>query len=118
MTTMTSSAEQIAKQLTSARKNAGLSLRQLAQRAGTSHATLLAYEKGKKVPGTLTFLRILEACGNEVEFRLKPRVREQDGILRGDELEAVLNLAEQFPHRASRHLEMPRFGKPLREANG
>ncbi|MFT5141247.1 MAG: transcriptional regulator with XRE-family HTH domain [Rhodothermales bacterium] len=108
---MTTSAEQVSKQLRSARQKAGLSLRQLAERAGTSHATLLVYEQGKKVPGTLTFFRILEACGFEVDVRITPRIRQQDGIGRGDELVAVLKLAEQFPHRASRHLEMPRFAE-------
>jgi transcriptional regulator with XRE-family HTH domain len=100
---------QVAGSLCSARMQAQLSLRQLAARAGTSHATLIAYEKGRKVPSTSTYFRILEACGNTVEIRLEPRIREMDGIPRGNELQAVLELAEQFPHRASRHLQLPRF---------
>ena len=44
-------------QLRRARLSAGLSLREVAQRAGTSHATLSAYERGLKSP----FLRIVNA---------------------------------------------------------
>lgn len=100
----------IARTLRDARAAAGLSLRALARRAGTSHPTLLAYEQGRKVPGTATFVRILEACGLAVDFALSPRIRERDGLDRGEELAQVLLLAEQFPVRASRHLDCPRFG--------
>ncbi len=92
-----------------ARLNAGLTLRQLAAKAGTSHATLSAYEQGRKVPAVTTFLRILEAAGNAVDIQLQPRVCEADGIPRGEELEAVLALAAQFPARADRHLNLPVF---------
>lgn len=92
-----------------ARIEAQLSLRELARRAGTSHATLSAYEQGKKVPSVITYLRILEACGNAVDIHLQPRVRERDGIPRGEELESVLALAAQFPSKASRHLGLPAF---------
>jgi len=95
--------------LTQARAKAGLSLRELAERAKTSHATLSAYEKGRKVPSVTTFLRILEACGNAVDIQLHPRIRERDGIPRGDELASVLRLAGQFPAKASRHLNHPCF---------
>lgn len=103
--------QRIADSLREARLEAGLSLRELAAHAGTSHATLLAYEQGKKVPAATTYLRILEACGNAVDINIERRVRERDGIPRGEELEAVLELARQFPHRMSRHLELPRFGR-------
>ncbi len=95
--------------LRSARAAAGLSLRALAERAGTSHATLSAYENGRKVPSVTTYVRILEACGNAVDVQLQPRFRERDGIPRGEELEAVLALASQFPAKASRHLDLPVF---------
>ena len=101
----------IADTLRDVRIQSGLSLRGLAQRAGTSHSTLLAYEQGKKVPTTTTFFRVIEACGNAIDLDIRPRVKERDGIPRGEELAAVLHLAEQFPHKASRHLDMPRFGR-------
>lgn len=101
---------QISHTLTSARQAAGLSLRELARRAGTSHATLLAYEKGQKMPSVATFLRIVEAANFAVDFDLSPRIRMMDGLDRGEELEQALELAAQFPARQSKHLELPRFG--------
>ena len=95
--------------LRKARINAGLSLRELANRAATSHATLSAYEQGRKVPSVSTFLRIVESCGNAVDIVLQQRVREADGIPRGEELERVLKLASEFPVRATRRLELPVF---------
>ena len=99
--------------LRSARLAAGLSLRELAARAGTSHATLSAYEQGNKVPSVETFLRVLRACEFAVDFVLRPRVRWRNGLARGDELAQALELAEQFPSRYATSrtpLEFPRFG--------
>lgn len=107
--TNTTHAQSTAALLARARTEAGLSLRELAQRANTSHATLSAYEKGRKVPSVTTYLKILEACGNAVDIQLQPRIRERDGIPRGEELESVLKLAAQFPAKASRHLELAVF---------
>ncbi len=99
--------------LRAARIAAGLSLRELAGRAGTSHATLSAYEQGKKTPSVETFLRVLHACEYAVDFVLRPRVRWRNGVARGDELAEALELAEQFPSRHEKRrtrLEFPRFG--------
>jgi transcriptional regulator with XRE-family HTH domain len=104
-----SPAQSAAALLAQAKAEAGLSLRELAERAKTSHATLSAYEKGRKVPSVTTFLRILVACSNAVDIQLHPLIRERDGIPRGQELESVLNLAAQFPAKASRYLNHPRF---------
>lgn len=104
--------ETAACQLQQARLAAGLSLRELAARAGTSHATLLAYEQGKKIPAVTTFLRILEAAGYAVDIRLSKRIREKDGIPRGEELEAVLRLAEQFPAKVSKQMDFPVLRAP------
>ena len=103
--------QRIASSLRETRLRAKLSLRELARRAGTSHATLLAYEQSRKIPTTTTFFRILEACGNAVDLDIQPRVRDRDGIPRGEELMAVLDLAEQFPARVGRKLTLPRFGQ-------
>lgn len=100
---------EVARTLKEARAHAGLSLRELAKRAGTSHATLSAYEQGKKMPSVETFLRILGACGYAVDFELSPRIRQSDGLDRGAELEAALELAAQFPARHGRRLTYPRF---------
>lgn len=79
------------------------------RRAGTSHATILAYEQGTKTPGAATFLRLLEACGYGVQIRLDRRIRERDGLERGEELEQVLRLAEQFPVNVARRMSYPRW---------
>ena len=79
---MTTLKQRIADTLRETRTGAGLSLRELARRAGTSHPTLLAYEQAKKVPATTTFFRIIEACGNVIDLDIQPRVKERDGIPR------------------------------------
>lgn len=110
MTALTST-ERHASTLRQARLRAGLSLRELAARAGTSHSTLAAYEQGRKTPSIATFTRILECCDVAVDVVLSPRVRSADGIDRGEELRAVLELAEQFPARIPRDMELPIFGR-------
>lgn len=95
--------------LRQARLSAGLSLRELALRAGTSHATLSAYEQGRKTPSVTTFLRILDACGQAVDVELSPRIRAADGLPRGEELQQVLLLAEAFPASHSDTIEFPPF---------
>lgn len=87
-------------------------MRELARRAGTSHSTLAAYEQGRKTPSIATFTRILERCDVAVDFLLSRRVRSADGIDRGEELRAVLELAEQFPARMEREMDLPVFGRP------
>jgi transcriptional regulator with XRE-family HTH domain len=92
-----------------ARTKAGLSLRHLAQRAGTSHATLSAYESGHVIPSVQTAARIIRAAGFGVEMELIPLVGSADGS-RGDELVQVLDLAAEFPGRHFRDLRYPIFG--------
>lgn len=96
-----------AARLESARLAAGLSLRQLAARAHTSHSTLRAYEKGTKTPSVATYMRILDAAGFATDISISRRISEQNGISRGDELAAVLKLAEQFPSKADKHMSFP-----------
>jgi transcriptional regulator with XRE-family HTH domain len=96
--------------LRAARRRAGLSLRALAERAGTSHATLAAYEAGVKVPRVDTLTRILRAAGFALDLELAPRIEDGDPAARGRELVEVLELAAQFPARHERTLRYPRFG--------
>lgn len=96
--------------LSTARDRAGLSLRDLAERAGTSYSTLSAYENGRKVPNVQTLDRIVRAAGFETDVVLARRRRSTlVGATRGDELAAVLELVEQFPARHTPHLEAPVF---------
>lgn len=96
--------------------HSGLSLREIARRAGTSHATLSAYRSGRKMPSFVTVMRILDACDLAGDVELSPRVRARNGIDRGEELEAVLRLAAAFPARPAKALHYPRFGPAKRTA--
>lgn len=93
--------------LRGARQRAGLSLRALAQRAGTSHSALAAYEAGRVIPTIDTFTRILTAAGFTVSLSMTPRVADDEE--RGRELVDALELAERFPARHSRTIEYPVF---------
>ena len=93
-----------------ARERAGLTLRALAARAGTSHTSLSAYESGAQVPRVDTFDRIVRAAGFEPELDLAPRPIDDDRIAKGEELVQVLVLAGQFPARHARRLRCPPFG--------
>lgn len=55
-----------------ARHDAGLSQRELARRAGTSQATLSAYEAGRKSPSFDTLVRIIRAAGRDLRIQLAP----------------------------------------------
>ena len=101
-----------ARLIRTARRRAGLSLRELARRAHTSHSTLAAYEQAHKTPNVDTLDRILTACGFRVDVALEPRPADvaADPAARGRELLEVLELAGQFPARHSPTLTAPRFG--------
>ena len=55
-----------------ARHDAGLSQRELALRAGTSQATLSAYETGRKSPSLETLTRIVRAAGSDLRIQVVP----------------------------------------------
>jgi transcriptional regulator with XRE-family HTH domain len=56
-----------------ARRDMGLSQRELACRAATSQATLSAYEAGRKSPSLDTLARIIRAAGLDLRIQLTPR---------------------------------------------
>jgi transcriptional regulator with XRE-family HTH domain len=99
--------------LRSARREAQLTLRELAERAGTSHATLSAYEHAAKTPTVDTFARVLRAAGYVLDGALTRRIEAdpRTGLPRGDELAAVIELAAQFPARHDQQLRAPVFGR-------
>ena len=82
-----------------ARERAGLSLTAAAKRAGISRSSLAAYERGTRTPSLERLFSILEALSFAVRIELEPRIRERNGVARGDELVEVIRLAEQFPPR-------------------
>ena len=89
---------------------AGLTLRALAERAGTSHSTLAAYEQGRKVPNVATLDRIVRAAGFATDVTLSRRVDDGDRQARGQELIDVLEPAAMFPARHSPTITFPPFG--------
>jgi transcriptional regulator with XRE-family HTH domain len=96
-----------------ARRRAGLTLRELARRARTSHSTLAAYEAGRTVPSVATLDRIVRAAGFDADVSLSMRVGggPEDREARARELVEVLELAEMFPARHAQELEYPKFGR-------
>ena len=96
-----------------ARLRSGVGVRELARRAGTSHATVLAYERGTKEPRLDTLERLAAAAGFRLSVVLEPRADAGPAIDRkAAELVDALLLAEQFPMRRSRRLRAPVFGRP------
>jgi len=100
-----------ARTLRLARTRSGLTLRELAARAGTSHATISAYEAGRVSPSVATFDRIVRAAGFMLTPELTVDVEPLDSGARGRELVEVLELAAQFPARHAPTLEAPIFGR-------
>jgi transcriptional regulator with XRE-family HTH domain len=100
-----------ARSLRHARLEAGLSLRALAERAGTSHATLSAYESGRAIPRIDTLDRILRAAGyaTDIVVERRPDATEGQRRAKGDELYQAIELAEMFPARHSQRIRFPRF---------
>jgi transcriptional regulator with XRE-family HTH domain len=102
--------------LRASRRDAGLSQAELAGRAGTSQATISAYESGAKEPGFSTLERLLAATGHRLELQSGhasrlPSRRELDR--RGRILSQVLSLAEALPSKRRGALRYPNLG-PLR----
>lgn len=104
-----------------ARREAGLTLRELGERAGTSHSTLAAYESGRKTPNVATLNRVLRAAGFAADVHLHKRHTTAPAISpatsppmqRGEELVAVLELAAEFPARHADTLEAPIFRRTV-----
>ena len=86
-------------ELREARLAAGLTVRELARRAGTSHATVVAYEQGRKIPRHDTRERLLREAGWVSRGAGGRRTRvDERGRPRGDELVDVIVLADSFPN--------------------
>jgi transcriptional regulator with XRE-family HTH domain len=103
-----------ARRLREARRLAGLSQAELACRAGTSQATVSAYESARKQPSVATLSRLLAAAGARltVEHGRAPVVLPSpaDHARAGRALGEVLSLAASLPVRHERRLRYP----PLR----
>lgn len=94
--------------LSSTRRQAGYSQRELARRARTSAAALCLYERGERVPRVDTLERILTAAGATLSldaFAAPPI----DLVARGEDLAIVLDLADRLPQRHEPLLRFPPF---------
>jgi transcriptional regulator with XRE-family HTH domain len=94
-----------------ARTEAKLTQSALALRAGTSQATLSAYEGGRKQPSAATLSRLLAAAGRRLSTEPAERpvvqVTEAELARRGRTLIDVLGLADVLPSRHSPELRFP-----------
>jgi transcriptional regulator with XRE-family HTH domain len=95
--------------LRAVRSRAGLTQVELAARAGTSQATLSAYENGSKQPSLTTFERLLRAAG--ARLAVEPAVPRRVVPTRhaGTRLADVLALAEALPAQHDPDLRYPRL---------
>lgn len=100
-----------ARTLRFARRSSGLTLRDLAERSQTSHATLAAYESGRVTPRTDTLDRVLRAAGYEatITLRRRPDATPAEREAKGRELIEVLDLASRFPARHAHNPRHPKF---------
>ncbi|MDZ7674245.1 MAG: helix-turn-helix transcriptional regulator [Acidimicrobiales bacterium] len=93
------------------RERAGLSQRQLAERAGTSAPAISFYETGERMPRVDTLQRIVDATGAElkiaVEFDGDLSSRAIDLEDNARSLQLVLGLADHLPRESSEDLEYP-----------
>ncbi len=78
-----------------ARRQAGLTQTDLAERAGTSQAAVSAYESGRRSPSVDTLCRILAAAGFEVRMRLAPPDTHTTALAAAEALVPAQQLAEQ-----------------------
>jgi transcriptional regulator with XRE-family HTH domain len=89
--------------LRTCRSEAGLTQRQLADRAGTSAAAVCHYERGTRVPRADTLVRLVAATGATLTWRAHRFPADQATIEamedNGEALAAVLDLAEHLPRR-------------------
>lgn len=82
----------VAATLRDARERADLTQAELARRAGIPATVLSAYENGRREPGAMVYLRVLQAAGFEtVLFRLP------DPVECARQLADVMSLADAMP---------------------
>jgi len=98
----------VAELIRAARREAGLTQRQLAALAGTSAAAICFYEQAERVPRVDTAARILEAAGRRLVFVSAPEPRI-DVQANARAFEQVLGLADVLPQRHAEQLTNPVF---------
>lgn len=114
---ITSAAMDAATLLTRARLRAGLSQRELADRAGTSAAAVCLYERGGRLPRVDTLARLVAATGATLELAAAPPSKvdvEANALV----LEELLALADRLPHRSVGRLRAPVLARAARRSLG
>jgi len=94
-----------------ARLKAGLTQRELAERAGVPPTMISAYERGKRQPTLDTLLRLLKAAGFDLRMHLEPYDRHDDVLA---DIEAARTSRERA--RRNRELESWRRARPVEAA--
>ena len=96
--------------LREARREAGLTQRQVAARAGLRQPVVAAYESGRREPTVPMLRKLLRATGHDLELRLRPAHRLADPERANERLLLALDLAEHLPRRTRRApLRFPRL---------
>ncbi len=103
----------MSREIRDARRRAGHSQAELAERAGTSQATVSAYETGAKSPSAETLARLLAAAGSRlrVEAGASPLIipsRERHRRTARSLID-VLALAGELPSQPTPGLAFPRL---------
>lgn len=88
------------------RRKAGLSQRELAERAGTSAAAICLYERGDRVPRVDTLQRVVAAAGGSLVIGVEADA-PIDVAANARALELVLALADELPSHSSDELHYP-----------
>lgn len=65
-----------------ARRRAGLTQAELAQRVGTSQPAIARYERARSMPDLPTLHRVVEACGLELRLELAERDPQRSAAAR------------------------------------
>ena len=97
--------------LRAVRARSGLTQLDLAARAGTSQATLSAYENGSKQPSVATLERVLRAAGARLAVEPVAPRRVMPSRHAGERLADVLALAEALPAKHDPNLRYPRLDR-------
>ena len=79
---MTSMTTRVAEWVNGARRSAGLTQRQLAERAGVPQPTIARIESGKQMPRADTLDKLLKACGWELDMALRRGQGEDRSLIR------------------------------------
>lgn len=110
----------VADELKAGRERAGITQSQLARRAGTSQATLSAYETGRKQPSVATLSRLLAATGSRLLAQpghppvIEPSPAQHARL--AESLLEVIELAEALPVRHEKMLRFPRLDVAVQAA--